>query len=282
MTKELDRRRHAYRPDIADIALKGRVDSKHFVAPVLMQIASPLVTVHRAPERSSTQVTQGLMGEEVHVFASEGGFSFCQLMRDSYVGYIEASFLTAEIERPTHRISVPSTFLYPRPDLKSQPVKVLTMNARFAASGLEGKYLALARGGYVFAAHATPITVKEDDFVDVARRFLNAPYGWGGKSVHGIDCSGLVQISLEACGIAAPRDSDMQEEELGRHLRINDLDGLQRGDLVFWDGHVGVMTSPSTLLHANGHHMMTVEEPLRDAVARIASGGLPVTSLKRL
>ena len=121
-----------------------------------------------------------------------------------------------------------------------------------------------------------------DDFVGVAERFRHVPYYWGGKSVQGLDCSGLVQLALEACGIACPRDSDMQEQGLGTALQINDLDGLRRGDLVFWNGHVGIMTDSSTLLHANGHHMMVVAEPLREAVDRIAGQHGQITSLKRL
>ena len=106
--------------------------------------------------------------------------------------------------------------------------------------------------------------------MSVAEKFLDVPYYWGGKTAQGLDCSGLVQTSLEVCGISSPRDTDMQEMQLGKKLMVNDLDGLRRGDLVFWKGHVGIMTDQKTLLHANGHHMMTVKEPLVEAVARIA------------
>ncbi len=136
----------------------------------------------------------------------------------------------------------------------------------------------LSNGKYVFTEHVKPLNKFESDFVNVAEKFLDVPYYWGGKTAQGLDCSGLVQTSLEVCGISSPRDTDMQETQLGQKLMVNDLDGLHRGDLVFWKGHVGIMTDQKTLLHANGYHMMTVKEPLAEAVARIAD---PITSIKR-
>ena len=84
-------------------------------------------------------------------------------------------------------------------------------------------------------------------------------------------------------GIAAPRDTDQQEAGVGEPVDWNgDPDALERGDLVFWKGHVGIVAGPDQLLHANGFHMATVIEPLGGAIARIASGGVPVTSVRRL
>src|SRR5204862_2433137 len=139
---------------------------------------------------------------------------------------------------------------------KAQPVTPLPLNAKIAIAGREGKFAALKNGGFVFAAHLKMVAEVEHDFVAVSERFQNVPYLWGGKSVMGLDCSGLVQLSLEAAGIACPRDTDKQEKALGTQIVINDLDGLRRGDLVFWKGHVGIMTDDQVLLHANGHHML--------------------------
>jgi cell wall-associated NlpC family hydrolase len=91
-----------------------------------------------------------------------------------------------------------------------------------------------------------------------------------------------VQISLEACGVPALRDTDLQEEQLGQSLVVNDLASLRRGDLVFWDGHVGIMCDDKNLLHANGFHMMAVKELLAEAIGRAAAAGSHITSIKRL
>ncbi|MBC8037017.1 MAG: C40 family peptidase [Rhizobiales bacterium] len=279
---KLDQRLNAYRPDLADARLRGLIAAGRFVEGRLMQVVDALIAVHQAPRFDSMQISQALMGETLHVFEAQEGWAFVQLERDNYVGYVSADALSSQMTVPTHRIAVPSTFLYPAPDIKTQPATIVTMNAAVTVTGDDEKFAQLANGRFVYRYHLQPIGKAESDFVTVAEMFRHAPYCWGGKSVHGLDCSGLVQLSLEACGIACPRDTDMQEEHLGTALLVNDLDGLKRGDLVFWSGHVGIMIDEGTLFHANGHHMTTVAEPLRNAVDRIATGGNQVTSIKRL
>jgi cell wall-associated NlpC family hydrolase len=138
--------------------------------------------------------------------------------------------------------------------------------------------------GFVWREHLATPDHAEDDFVNVAERFLHAPYLWGGKTISGLDCSGLVQIALQACNSLAPRDTDMMEGSLGSALPLHsDLSGLRRGDLVFWKGHVGIMIDASQLLHANGTFMQVTREPLSVARERIRSKtGGDITSLRRL
>ncbi|PZF78708.1 peptidase P60 [Aestuariivirga litoralis] len=278
----LDPRLHAFRQDLADAALAGQVQAERFVAPRLMQVIEPVVTVHKAPRFDAMQLTQALFGEEVKVFLEEEGWAWVQLVKDGYVGYVNGNALSPHVVTPTHRIAVPSTFMYPEPNLKAVPAIPLTLNAQVTVTAESGVYSQLSNGRFIFTAHAKPVHDAETDFVAVAEMFRHVPYYWGGKSVQGLDCSGLVQLSLEACGRAALRDSDMQEQTLGERLLVNDLDGLKRGDLVFWNGHVGIMVDDRTLLHANGHHMMVVAEPLEDAVDRIAARYGQVTSVRRM
>jgi cell wall-associated NlpC family hydrolase len=277
-----DPRLYAYRPDVADARLLGNVESARFAEGVRHQVNVPLLGVHQQPQSDAMQTSQALMGEIVLVFAEEDGWAFAQIEGDGYVGYVLLHGLSREIAPPTHRVAVPATFMYPAPSMKSQPATAITMNARVTVSGEEGKFSRLANGRFVYTSHLKPFSEHEMDFVAVAECFRHAPYYWGGKSVYGVDCSGLVQVALEACGIAAPRDSDMQEKALGHQLMVNDLVGLRRGDLVFWNGHVGIMRDDRNLLHANGYHMMAVEEPLSAAVERIAKIYGQISSVRRL
>lgn len=279
---KLDLRLNACRPDLADARLEGRVAAERFAEGRMMQVAKPLVSVHKEPRFDAMLLTQAMMGETLRVFDVREGWAFAQLERDRFVGYVSADALSSHVTAPTHRVAVPSTFIYPAPEIKSQPATVVTMNASMTIAGGNEKFAQTPDGRFVYRRHLKPVAGREGDFVAIAELFLNAPYCWGGRSVHGLDCSGLVQLSLEACGIACPRDSDMQEKALGKKLLVNDLDGLKRGDLVFWAGHVGIMADEQTLLHANAHHMQTVAEPLREAVTRTAATGNQVTSIKRL
>ena len=153
------------------------------------------------------------------------------------------------------------------------PVELaLPLNAEICVTSFDGDFARLGEEGFVWSGHLATLDNYESDFVAVAERFIGIPYLWGGKTALGLDCSGLVQTALCAAGISAPRDTDMQEKALGHIIATGpELQGLQRGDLVFWKGHVGIMREAKTLLHANGHHMLVASEPLDVAVARIAA-----------
>ena len=278
MMSDLDHRLHAWRPDLANVKLRGRIDAKRFVEGAMMEVVVPVAAMHRDASSTAMQTTQALFGERLMAFEIRDEWVWCQLEHDGYVGYVAKASVSNDLTNPTHRVSVPTTFLYPLPDIKSQAATNLPMNAKLQIVASDEKFSTLSNGKYVFTKHVSPLNEFAADFVSVAEKFLDVPYYWGGKTFLGLDCSGLVQSSLEACGIASPRDTDMQETKLGQKLMVNDLDGLRRGDLVFWKGHVGIMVDQKTLLHANGNHMTTVKELLAEAVARIAD---PVTSIKR-
>ncbi|QGY01418.1 NlpC/P60 family protein [Methylobacterium mesophilicum SR1.6/6] len=281
MTEPLDPRLTPARPEVADIRLRGQVAAARFVAATPRRVMAPAAPLHRAPSPEAGLDTEALLGDAVALYDEADGFAFVQLVRDGYVGYVPAACLGPAEPEPTHRVTALRTFLYPEPDLK-RPVRAhLSLGARLVVTGQSGSYLETP-GGYVFAAHCAPVAHREPDHVATAARLIGTPYLWGGRTSLGLDCSGLVQLCLDAAGLPCPRDADMQERDLGRPLPL-DLSGLRRGDLVFWRGHVGLMRDPETLIHANGHHMAVAAEPLAGAVARIEANSFgAVTGIRRL
>ena len=226
--------------------------------------------------------SQLLFGERFRVLESRAGWSFGQMERDGYVGYLRASHLGSTCS-PTHRVSSLWTHVYEGPDAKTCPARRLPFGSRLEASGdseTEG-FIRLTAGGFVPSEHVRPFEERTGDPVAAAEKFLGSPYLWGGNSPAGIDCSGLVQMALLTAGYVCPRDSDMQELSLGEWLPESKLSG--RSDLVFWQGHVGIMLDEDRLLHATAHHMSVVCEPLKNVMARIETlGSAPFRGVKRL
>ncbi len=278
----LDPRRHAHRPDLADARLEGRVVAARFVAAEMQRVIAPSAALRRHPADDAPLDTEALHGEHAAVFERrDDGWCWVQLQQDSYVGYVRASLLGERGAPASHRVTVPRSFVYPEANIKAPPISWLPLGAEMAARVHDDRFLALDDGGYIIASHAGDLRAAALDFVAIAESFVAVPYLWGGKTSLGVDCSGLVQIALSAAGVAAPRDSDMQANEVGQ--RVNDYGALRRGDLVFWPGHVGVMRDAATLLHANGHHMQVASEKLADAVARIElRASSPITAVRRL
>jgi hypothetical protein len=284
MTAVFDRRLTPARPDIAAAHLRGRVEAEHFVEGKSEEIVFELADMRSAPSFAAGLDTQAIRGERVTVYEIDEGWAWGQLERDSYVGFLPAAALKPAGPAPTHRIRVLRTFLYPGASMKLPVEQALPLNAEVCVTEFRGDFARLGDEGFVWAGHLGEIAVFEPDFVSVADQFVGVPYLWGGKTALGLDCSGLVQTLLAAAGIRAPRDTDMQEKALGDAVQVQpDLAGLQRGDLIFWKGHVGLMRDERTLLHANGHHMLVASEPLAEAVARIEAKSFgKVTSIRRL
>jgi cell wall-associated NlpC family hydrolase len=275
----LDPRIHPFRPEIAAKFLQGQVEAKRFVEGVRLDVVEPIVALRRTPSHEAHLDTEALMGETVVVYeTTDEGWAWGQIETDGYVGWLSAGALGMTGKAPTHKVSVPRALGFPGPDIKLPPAVALPMGARLAIARQDERFGVASNGWHLPLAHLSPIKARQKDYVAVADEFLSTPYLWGGKTSLGIDCSGLVQVALQAAGIVCPRDSDMQELALGK---ISSLGELRRGDLVFWKGHVAIARDRETLLHANAHHMTVTAEPVSEAIARIKTAGSEITSVKR-
>jgi len=268
------------RPDLAASQLAGKVEATRFVDGQVREIADASAPVRRTPSPDAGLDTEALKGERVTIYDSNAeGWSWGQLASDRYVGWLPTSALRDPGPPPTHRVAVLRTLVFPGPSIKLPPVEGLSFGCRLAVLRIDGPLAVTDANGFVPACHLKPLDTREPDFVAVAETFIGVPYLWGGKSSLGLDCSALVQLALTACGIACPRDSDMQERALGAGVSLSDL---RRGDLVFWKDHVAIARDPATLVHANAFHMAVAIEPVAEAIPRIRAARSEVTSVRRL
>ena len=284
MLRGLDPRVTPARPDLAAKELEGKVAAARYVAGQVYEIIDAQAPLRSEPRPDAPLATEALKGERVTIYdLNAEGWAWGQLVADDYVGWLPANAIARQGAPPTHKVAALRTFAFPGPSIKLPPVEALPLGARLAVARIADRMAVTTSGAYVPAAHLVSIEDYEPDFVAVAERFVGAPYLWGGKTVLGLDCSGLVQVALTACGVSCPRDSDMQEAALGTALdRVNGFAELKRGDLIFWKGHVAIARDRTSLVHANAFHMAVAVEPIAEAVERIRAAGSEVTSIRRI
>jgi cell wall-associated NlpC family hydrolase len=271
------------RPDLAAKYLEGKIKAARFVAGEVFEISDAIAPLREGPSADAMLLTQALKGERVTIYdRNSEGYAWGQLNSDGYVGWLPDRALAKPIGEPTHKITALRTFAFPGPSIKLPPIDTLLMGTTLTVTREDGVFAVTREGWYLPYQHVGSIDRFAEDFVAVAEQFAGTPYLWGGKSSLGIDCSGLVQVSLNAAGTGCPRDSDMQQDGLGRELSPAEARKLQRGDLIFWKGHVAIVRNATTIVHANAHHMATTIENTRDAIARIKEAGSEISAIKRL
>ncbi|MCS6987466.1 MAG: NlpC/P60 family protein [Sphingomonadaceae bacterium] len=268
--KTLDPREAAVRPDLADVALAGRIARAHYACPVVRRVAVSVVDLRSGPEAHAPAVSQLLFGEGFAVLDLGAGAAWGYGLHDHYVGYVDAATLTAEGQggRPV-LVGPGDGLLLADPTSKARVVAWLPAGAELAVGDGEGEFLPVVAGpgagGYVHRRHVMPGPAP--DWVAVAEGFLGAPYRWGGRARTGLDCSGLLQVARKLVGRPARRDSDMLFADAGPDLGPGEP--CRRGDLAWWPGHIGVMVDDERLLHANAFHMRVTLEPLHEVEARL-------------
>jgi cell wall-associated NlpC family hydrolase len=269
----IDRRITPYSGRVAHQSLRGQLDAQAFVPGEAMRVLWPVVALCRAPDGAIDR--QLLRGDAFLMIDRQDGWAFGQSDRGGYCGWL-AEAAVGVADQPTHWVSALSTHAYAEPRVQARALSWLSMGARVHVKGV-GSVWADTDEGFIPACHLRRLGDWATDPVAVAEAFLGVPYLWGGNTAAGLDCSALVQAAWLACGRDCPGDSDLQRV-LG-----SGFDGAaQRGDLIFWKGHVALVSGPDRIIHANGHTMSVAYEGLADAIARIAAAeGATVLARRR-
>jgi len=282
-----------FRDGVAAKYLEGKLKAGRFVEGRDMEVVAAAAPLRREPRLDAPLDSEALKGERVTIYDTNAeGWAWGQLAVDNYVGWLPSGALAAPGPAPTHKVTALRSFVFPGPSIKMPPLEALPFGAKLNIARVADRWAVTSSGGqlssgYVPAAHLAPIGASERDFVAVAERFVGTAYLWGGKTVLGLDCSGLVQVALAACGVSCPRDSDMQERALGTVVDHQARSfKFERGDLIFWRGHVAIARGRDTIVHANAFHMAVVIEPASEAIRRIrgkdGETGGEIVSVRRL
>ncbi len=224
--------------------------------------------------------SQLIFGEAFDADRVDKNWIFGTSLVDGYKGYVKKSEMRLMSTAATHFTDVPLTHIYPSPSFKTRPVIELSFLSRLEIDEAQQQngFVKVSRLGWIFAQHVKQLRdMKGTDIVETAQRFVETPYLYGGRTAKGIDCSGLVQLSLLRSGLPiCPRDSDQQQSAIGTALP--DDAPLKRGDIVFFPGHVGIMTDDKNMINATARYMKVVVEPLEKAI----KAGNKILAVKRL
>ena len=275
-----DKRTTPIRGDLADISLAGKLFAPHYAVPMIRTGIAPVTEIHAEPHMTSMPVSSLMHGEEFAVLDVAGEWAWGYCLHDNYLGYVRFAELGDDFDA-THIVSAPATLLVSAPSTKAQVLARYPMGAQLLCGSPSecGNYLA-CENGFVPFAHVSEIGRVAASPADLAEQLIGTPYSWGGRSGDAIDCSGLVQLVFGLKGHMPPRDADMQQADFGEELA--DGDALQRGDLVFFPGHVGIIADAENIIHANGTAMAVSVEPLADAAARFAAHDEAIVARKRV
>lgn len=238
-----------------------------------MHIVKPSTSMKLKPSINAPLETECLYGESVQILDEQLHWAYCKLLTDNYHGWVKKNSLGL-LKPSTHRVIVMRSLLYTHNNEKSLTIDYLPMGAQISVKKIENNWAEIylsssddSKTAYIPANHIIDKKSKIKDWVKIAEQIIGAPYKWGGRDTMGLDCSALLQLSYQSFGQNIPRNTKDQfniEKKI-----IKDFNELERGCVVFWEGHVGIMVNKFDCLHSNAFHMKTVVEPLNNIITRI-------------
>ncbi|MGL5635938.1 MAG: NlpC/P60 family protein [Bacteroidales bacterium] len=222
---------------------------------------NPLIPLRAAADEGAEQLTQILFGELFYIIEKMDRWVCIRNVADNYEGWVDKKMITPidQLEF-TRLLQAPLSFIT-EPLAKAQSAgenMYLPMGAFIRDYDRTSETFKVADSVYSVpraVVEQTPTEKSVTGLMHIAKRLLNAPYQWGGKTILGIDCSGLTQIAYRMEGINIPRDA---RQQIQHGLAIHSLGDAKTGDLIFFATaddkvkHVGIYVEPFKILHASG------------------------------
>ena len=238
-----------------------------------------ITDLYSSPHKNSLIETQCFYGDMFEVYEENNLWVKGKLASDNYIGWVLKNSLCKCFET-NQTLFKPINIIYAEPNAKSKPLDFLFMGSKVFLSETYDDWAIIYYKNKVGYLDSGSILKNLNDYVSVALKFTNTQYLWGGKTILGIDCSGLLQLCFSYFGEEIPRNSGDQDKYFTNNLPNKIL--FKRGDLVFWPGHVGIMKNPKTIIHATAHKMKVMNENIDVAIKRLEKNNLTITSIKRL
>jgi len=238
---------------------------------LIKQIIKSIAELREKPTSTSSLLTECVYGESFKVLSVKNGWMYGTLITDNYSGWLKKIVLGTYFQ-PSHRVVVPNTFLYRYPDEKSDVHQCLSIGSMILTHNTINKWAIITLQNYsdkfyIPTSHILEIDFKKQDWINTSESLLNTPYKWGGRGFAGLDCSALLQLSLQTKGLNVPRNTNDQYNFL---LKLhNNKTSMKRGSIIFWKGHVGIMIDNENIIHANAFHMKTSIEAIKTVSLRI-------------
>ena len=237
-----------------------------------------IINVHKKNNTKSEVVTQLLFGETFTKLKRNGSWIKIKNDKDGYVGYIKNKKFSSNLKN-THKVYNLFSTIYSKPLSNYKTRKKLSFGSEIKVLEKKDKFYKFDNL-WIKKKDLKKINFKTKDNFKYLKKFINVKYKWGGKHFTGIDCSGLIQLSLNFNNKFCPRDTKDQIKYFKNNIKLKKI---KKNDLIFWKGHVAIAISKHKLIHAYGPLKKTLIMPINKTIDRIKNtANLKVIGIKRI